>query len=58
MREESNCNLNGIDTDNLKQMELKRRKIIENISDFPPSKKEIIIKSLDELILLANKAHQ
>ncbi|MGG1680175.1 hypothetical protein ACIFOT_31310 [Neobacillus sp. NRS-1170] len=58
MRKESNCNLNGIDTDNLKQMELKRRKIIENISDFPPSKKEIIIKSLDELILLANKAHQ
>ncbi|WP_177177391.1 hypothetical protein [Bacillus sp. MUM 116] len=57
MSKESKCNLNGIDQDKLKQMELKRREIISNLSDFPPLKKEIIIKSLDELILLANKAY-
>jgi hypothetical protein len=58
MGKESNCNLDGIDKDILKQMELKRREIIANISDLPPSKKEIIIKNLNELIILANKAHQ
>jgi hypothetical protein len=57
MGKKSTCNLNGIDKDILKQMELKRRTIIANITDFPPSKKEIIIKSLDELNLLANKVH-
>ncbi|MBT2733691.1 hypothetical protein [Bacillus sp. ISL-7] len=58
MGKESGCNLDGIDKDILKQMELKRREIIANISDFPPSKKEIVIKNLDELIILSNKAHQ
>ncbi|MGH3040453.1 MAG: hypothetical protein ACRDNG_01695 [Gaiellaceae bacterium] len=55
MGEESSCNLDGIDKDILKQMELKRREIISNISDLPPSKKEIVIKNLDELIILAIK---
>lgn len=58
MGKESSCTLNGIGKDILKQMELKRRKIIANISDFPPSKKEIIIKNLDELIVLAIKVHE
>ncbi|MFB7642759.1 hypothetical protein [Peribacillus butanolivorans] len=43
MGEESSCNLDGIDKDILKQMELKRREINSNISDLPPSKKEIVI---------------
>lgn len=46
----SSCNLDGIDKDILKQMELKRKEIITNISDFPPSKKEIVIKNFDEFI--------
>ncbi|MBT2735705.1 DUF2321 domain-containing protein [Bacillus sp. ISL-7] len=49
------CYLDGIDKDILKQMELKRKEIIENISDLPPSKKEIVIKNIDELIILTNK---
>jgi hypothetical protein len=53
----SSCALDGIGQDILKQMELKRREIIANISDCPPSKKEIVIKNLDELIILANKVH-
>lgn len=44
MGKEYSCNLDGIDKDGLKQMELKRREIIENISDFPPSKKELSLK--------------
>ncbi|MBK3497268.1 hypothetical protein JFL43_21045 [Viridibacillus sp. YIM B01967] len=56
MSEESSCNLDGINKGILKQMELKRREIISNISDLPPSKKEIVIKNLDELTILANKA--
>ncbi|MGM0878734.1 MAG: hypothetical protein ACQEWV_29645 [Bacillota bacterium] len=35
----SSCNLDGIDMDILKQMELKRKEIIANISDLPPSKR-------------------
>ncbi|MDQ0201179.1 hypothetical protein [Neobacillus ginsengisoli] len=58
MGKESNCNLDGINKDVLKQMELKRREIISNISDLPPSKKEIAIKNLDRLIILLNKPHQ
>ncbi|MED1469854.1 hypothetical protein [Bacillus salipaludis] len=58
MGKENSCNLDRIDKHILKQMELKRREIIVNISDFPPLKKENIIKNLDELIILANKAHQ
>lgn len=49
----NSCNLDGIDKKILKQMELKRREIVANISDLPPSKKEIMIKNLDELIILA-----
>ena len=49
----NSCNLDGIDKNILKQMELKRREIVANISDLPPSKKEIMIKNLDELIILA-----
>jgi hypothetical protein len=51
----NSCNLDGIDKNILKQMELKRREIVANISDLPPSKKEIMIKNLDELIILAIK---
>jgi hypothetical protein len=47
--------LHGIDKEILQQMELKRREILTNISDLPPLKKEIVIKNLDELIILANK---
>lgn len=57
MNEESSCNLEGINKGILKQMELKRREIISNISDLPPSKKEIVIKNLDELTILANKSN-
>ena len=49
----NSCNLDGIDKNILKQMELKRREIVANISDLPPSQKEIMIKNLDELIILA-----
>jgi hypothetical protein len=49
----NSCNLDGIDKNILKQMELKRREIVANISDLPTSKKEIMIKNLDELIILA-----
>ncbi|MGZ4161888.1 MAG: hypothetical protein ACXVNF_13975 [Neobacillus sp.] len=55
MGEKSSCKIDGIDKDILKQMELKRREIISNISDLPPSKKEIAIKNLDKLIILSNK---
>lgn len=58
MGEESSCTINGIDKDILKQMELKRREIISNISDLPPSKKEIAIKNLDKLIILSNKNNE
>ena len=58
MGKKSSCTLDGIGKDILKQMELKRREKIANISDFPPSKKEIVIKNIDELIILANKANQ
>jgi hypothetical protein len=56
MGKKNSYNLDGIDKDILKQMEQKRREIIANISDLPPSKKEIVIKNLNELIILANKA--
>jgi hypothetical protein len=56
MNEVSNCDLHGIDKEILQQMELKRREIIANISDLPLSKKEIVIKNLDELIILTNKS--
>ncbi|GHH99685.1 hypothetical protein [Neobacillus kokaensis] len=58
MDKECNCTLYGINKDVLKHLEQKRRGIITNISDLPPLKKEIIIKNIDELILLVNKAHQ
>ena len=51
----NSCNLDGIDKNILKQMELKRREIVANISDLPPLQKEIVIKNLDELIILAIK---
>ncbi|MGM0878542.1 MAG: hypothetical protein ACQEWV_32470 [Bacillota bacterium] len=56
MGEETSCDLYGIDKEILQQMELKRREILTNISGLPPSKKEIVIKNLDELIILANKS--
>lgn len=55
---ESSYILDEIDKNILKQMELKRREIISNISDLPLSKKEIVIKNLNELIILVNKAPQ
>ena len=55
MSKGNSCDLDGIDKNILKQMELKRREIVANISDLPPSKKEIMIKNLDELIILAIK---
>lgn len=53
MSEERNGNTPEIDKEVLQQMELKRMKIITHISDLPPSKKERVIKSLDELITMA-----
>ena len=58
MGKKSSYILDGIGKDILQKMELKRREIIATISDFPPSKKEIVIKNLDQLIILANKVHQ
>jgi hypothetical protein len=45
MNKENSCNLDRIDKNILKFMELKRREIIANISDLPPLKKEIVIKN-------------
>ncbi|MFJ8268573.1 hypothetical protein [Peribacillus asahii] len=58
MSKEGSCNLDEMDKDILKQMELKRSEIIADISDLPLSKKEIVIKNLNELIILINKAYQ
>ncbi len=55
---ESSYILDEIDKNILKQMELKSREIISNISDLPLLKKEIVIKNLNELIILVNKAPQ
>ncbi len=48
-------NLYRLKNEDLLEMEGKRREIISGISDLPPSKKELVIKKVDELILLVNK---
>lgn len=48
-------NLYMLKNEELQIMEGKRREIISGISDLPPSKKELVIKKVDELILLVNK---
>ncbi|GIN57320.1 hypothetical protein [Lederbergia ruris] len=56
MNEECRRDLQKMDKEILQQMKQKRREILANISDLPPSKKETVIKNLDELIILASKS--
>lgn len=55
MDENNNFNLNEVDRDILEKMKFKRKQIITDISDLPSSKRETIIKNLDELIKLASR---
>lgn len=45
--------MSEVDKKVLQQMELKRKKILTHISDLPQSKKQMVIKNLDELIIMA-----
>ncbi|WP_053365692.1 hypothetical protein [Bacillus sp. FJAT-27245] len=52
---EKSFDIEGINHKALEQMEAKRKEIIKNLSDLPPSKRELVIKSVDEIIALAVK---